>query len=141
MAETILSYVDYCKELIRDEIENFEGDTFYACDLASELTMDGNMNGTFTFSAYEARQILKSWWDDLHGVNRRIYDELGYDHDDVDVFDTPEKYHVFAVIEGVDSIMSALDIIQENWNEKIELTRDVIDTILDQLDGVREVSF
>lgn len=141
MAETILSYVDYCKELIRDEIENFEGDTYYACDLGRELTMNGNMNGTFTFSTYEARQILKSWWDDLHGVNRRIYDELGYDHDDVDVFDTPEKYHVFAVIEGVDSIMSALDIIQENWDEKIELTRDVIDTILDQLDEVREVSF
>lgn len=141
MAETILSYVDYCKELIRDEIENFEGDTYYACDLGRELTMNGNMNGTFTFSTHEARQILKSWWDDLHGVNRRIYDELGYDHDDVDVFDTPEKYHVFAVIEGVDSIMSSLDIIQENWDGEIELTRDVIDTILDQLDGVREVSF
>lgn len=141
MADVILSYVDYCKAFIKDELDNFEGIDVIGCDLAQELTMDANMNGSITFSTYQASLILKEWWDELEGINSRIYDELGFTHDDVDVFDTPEKYHVIAVIEGVSSILDGLEIIQENWDNNIELTRDVIDTIIEQIDGVYAIRF
>ena len=137
--EAVLSYVDYCKELIKDEIVNFEDQLIYANELARELTMDGNMNESFTFSSYEAKRILQAWWDELDSVNSYIYGELGFSHDTVDVFETPEKYHVMAVIVGVERILDDIEIIQENWGNKIEMTPDVIDTIIDQVDSVYRI--
>lgn len=141
MSEERLEYVDYCKAHIVSELETLEGEIVYACDLAGMLTQDGRYNGTLTFSTHEAKELIKFWWDDLDEVNSRLYDELGYTHDQIDMFNRPELYHVAIVDEGINSILNDLDIIQDNWDDKIELTRDVIDTIVEQIDNVQEIRF
>ena len=44
------------------------------------------------------------------------------------------------VIEGINSILSQCEIIDENWNDEIELTPEVIEAIKEQIKD-KEVNF
>ena len=51
-------------------------------------------------------------------------------------FGEPESFTVRMVINGVDGIMGQLPIIEENWNDKIELTPETIKTIKEQVAAI-----
>lgn len=51
-----------------------------------------------------------------------------------------EAFMVRMVIEGISSILSQCEIIDENWNDGIELTPEVIGAIKEQIKD-KEVRF
>lgn len=51
-----------------------------------------------------------------------------------------EAFMVRMVIEGISSILSQCGIIDENWDDEIELTPEVIETIKEQIED-KEVNF
>ena len=125
-------FVEYCKNYILEHIDDYEGQDHYACDFAMTLTEGPNIDGSLTYSSYEAKQYLKEWWDECGEYWDYEKDNFGeHTHNP---FDNPEAYMVCMVIEGVASILSNCPEIEDNWNEKIELTAEVIQNIKDYVE-------
>ena len=135
--ETLLSYSDYCKEFIKDNLCNYEGSNVYMCDLGSELTQGINIDGSATYSTYKAKQYLREWWDDCADYFQYEKDNFGQNLHNP--FERPEAFHVCMIIEGVRSILSQCSVINDNWNEEMELTTELIESILEEIKD-KEVS-
>ena len=134
MAQNIMDFIPFCKQQILDNIDNEEGYSRYGCDLAGYLTEGMNADGSFTYSREEAKEYIKEWWDDA--ANYSDYEEMNWGKRETNPFDEPELFTVRMVIEGVAGIMGQLPIIEENWNDKIELTPETIKTIKEQVAAI-----
>lgn len=124
----------YCKDFIKNHIEDHLGRTVYACDFASDITMGINVDGSATYSTYLAKEYLKEWWDEAA-------DYFSYEKDNFgevlhNPFENPEAYMVCMVIKGVEYLMSRVKEINEAWNDQIEVTQELRDSIVAQLDEV-----
>lgn len=130
----IMEFIPFCKQQILDNIDNEEGYSRYGCDLAGYLTEAMNADGSFTYSREEAKEYIKEWWDDA--ANYSDYEEMIWGKRETNPFGEPELFTVRMVIEGVAGIMGQLPIIEENWNDKIELTTETIKTIKEQVAAI-----
>lgn len=128
--------VDYCKDFIKDNIRDFEGQTHYACDFSFTITEKANSDGTLTYSRNKAKEYLSEWWDDC--ADYVEYEKLHFGELTHNPFENPEAFMVCMVVEGCNAILSECPIIEDNWNNKIELTEEVIDSILDYVDNFDE---
>lgn len=124
----------YCKDFIKDNIRDHLGRTVYACEFASEITMDINMDGTATYSTYEAKQYLKEWWDEAADYFRYEKDNFGENLHNP--FENPEAYMVCMVIKGVDCLMAQVKEIYDAWNDQIYVTHELCDSICEQLEDI-----
>ena len=77
------SFIEYCKNYIIDHIEDYEGQSHYACDWGSILTEGANCDGTLTYSTEKAKEYLKEWWYDC-GQYFEYDSDHSQHHDDVD---------------------------------------------------------
>jgi len=130
-SEELKSYTDYCKQHINDEIDNFEGQDVYMCDLGSELTQAINVDGSATYSTYKAKEYLKFWWDEAADYFQYEKDNFGQNLHNP--FENPEAYHVCMIIEGVRSLLSQCKTVDKHWNDQIYLTSKVIKKILKEV--------
>lgn len=130
----IMKFIPFCKKQILDNIDYEEGNSRYGCDLAGYLTEGMNADGSFTYSREEAKEYIKEWWDDA--ANYSDYEENELGKRGTNPFGEPELFTVRMVIEGVDGIMGQLPIIEENWNDNIELTPETIKTIKEQVAAI-----
>lgn len=128
------TYSEYCRRFIKDNISDFEGTTHYACDFAGELTMSINMDGSATYSTYKAKEYLCEWWDDCADYFQYEKDNFGENLHNP--FENPEAFHVCMIIEGVNSLLSQCSVIEENWNDEIEITQEVIASILEEIEEI-----
>lgn len=124
-------FIDFCKEKINDELDNYAGQTVYAADLGFTLTEDINANGTFTYSRELAKDYIREWWDDANDYWQ--YEEFNFGEHCHNPFDNPEAYTVCMVIEGVRGLLAKCPFIDENWDEEIELTEENINLIKEQI--------
>ena len=132
----IPNFVRFCKNKINEELDNYAGTTVYACDLGITLTEDINANGSFTYSRELAKEYLKEWWDDASDYWN--YEKWNFGENYHNPFDDPEGYTVCMVIEGVRTILSKCQFIDDNWDEEIELTDENIATIKEQVEEIDE---
>lgn len=131
------SYIDYCKDFIIDTLPNYEDQTVYMCDLAITLTESINIDGSATYSTYEAKEYIKAWFDEAGEVYQ--YQKDNYGECLHNPFEEPEAFHVCMIIEGVRSLLSQCETVDNNWNEETELSIDNIHAILEELKEVEEI--
>lgn len=124
----------YCKDFIKNHIEDHLGQTVYACDFASEITMGINVDGSATYSTYEAKEYLKEWWDEAADYYQYEEDNIGEHR--WNPFENPEAYMVCMIIQGVDLLMSKIKEIEEAWDDQIEVTQELCNSICQQLDDI-----
>jgi hypothetical protein len=123
-------FIPFCKQQILDNIDEFEGDSKYGCDLGYELTQGMNCDGTFTYSTKEAMEYLQEWWWDAEQYSE--YEDFNFG-ERTNPFKNVEAFLVRMVVEGVNGLMGKLPIIEEHWNDKLELTPENIEIIKEQL--------
>lgn len=128
-------FIPFCKQQILDNIDEFEGDSKYGCDLGYELTQGMNCDGTFTYSTKEAMEYLQDWWWDAEQYSE--YEDFNFG-ERTNPFKNVEAFLVRMVVEGVNGLMGKLPIIEEHWNDKLELTPENIETIKEQLDELSD---
>jgi hypothetical protein len=121
------SFKDYCKDYILDHIEDYEGQSVYGCDFGYTITEEANVNGSLTFSTYDAKEYLRAWFDECGEYWE--YEELNFGEHLHNPFGEPEAYMVGMVIVGVSAILANAPHIEENWNDEFELTSEVIEDI------------
>lgn len=132
MEKEIKEFIPFCKEFINEQLDNYEGTSHYACDLGITLTEGMNADGTFTYSRELAKDYLKEWWDDASAY--WDYEKWNFGEHMHNPFDNPEAYIVCMVIEGVSALLAKCQIIDDNWNDEIELTEEMIAIIKEQLE-------
>ena len=118
------------KETIIDRLNDYKNTTVYGCDLAYTLFESENVNGSVLCNTYLTKEFIKQNFD-LFG------DLVQYVENNIDVvlnpFKEPEKSHVWLVMEGGCSLLSRLDFMLNNWDNKFKLTDEVIKEITKQL--------
>ena len=129
--EKIGSFLDYCKQYILENIDEHEGRSVYNCDLGIELTEGMCCDGTFTYNTAEAKKYLLEWWDDAAEFSD--YENFSFGERS-NPFDNIELFLVKMVAEGVRSILSRCQFIEDNWDKKYELTEDIIAVIKEQVE-------
>ena len=129
--EEVPEFFDFCKNFILENIDEYEGNDVYACDFGITMTEAMNCDGTFTYSTEKAKEYLKKWWVDAGEYSD--YEKFSFGERS-NPFDNPERFTTGMVMEGVRIILSRCQFIDDKWNDKFELTEDVIATIKEQLE-------
>ena len=123
------TFIDYCKNYVLDNIDEYEGQEVYLCDLGFTLTDGPNCDGTLTFNREKAMDYLREWWWDA--ADYFEYEKFNFGTTQ-NPFENPEAYMVCMVIEGVrtliDRAITALGL-DDQWNDEVELTADLIEKI------------
>lgn len=133
-----LSYEEYCKEFIVDRLGDFEGNTFHDCyELAQSITQSINIDGSATYSTWEAKEYIKEWWDDCGDFVQDYEDNFG-EKPHFNVFDEPEKFHCLMVIVGVENLIQGaiFTVVKENEDQEdfnFELTKELIKQLKEEL--------
>ena len=128
-----------CKleDFIIDNNYNYEYMQIYACDLAYELFKNENIDGSFFYDIIQAKKWLSEHFDDLSEIIEELqsqFDENFCNKIMLDFFKNPDGFIVVVVLEVANYLLGQCKYIDENWNDKITLTDDIIDTIYQQLD-------
>lgn len=134
-ATEIKSFIEFCKAQVIDNLADYEGQDVYACDLAYTLTERMNADGTFTYNRAEAKEYIKEWWDTA--ADYSDYEEFNFGKRS-NPFENPEAFTVCMVINGVSGLLAKCAIIDEKWNDRIELTAENIATIKEQIEELSD---
>lgn len=125
------------KEFIVSELENRIGNSYYACDLASYITEGINADGSVTYSTYEAKEWIKENWD----LCAESYENQKFNWGIASVknpFEEPEAFMVCVYIDIIEQILSRCPTINDNWDDEIELTKEVIEKLKGEIDAAIE---
>jgi hypothetical protein len=119
--------------IITETIENLkelEGLEVYGADLAYKIFESANVDGSYTYSTYKAKQWIKSYFDELG----EIVEELKNNGLDApNPFDEPEKFHVVILLEGASYLIGQCQTVNEFWDEEKTLTKKIINKICKEL--------
>lgn len=121
-------------EYIVDKLKEHEGCTEYGTDLAVTLLEDETQQGFITPYEKESRKwVLSHFWD-IETKLKETWDPEISRYIQKKFWDDPNGFMVCIYIETARDLLSQCKTIDENWNEKIELTPEIIDTITKQLE-------
>lgn len=56
---------EFVLEVLTDKLDEYEGTSSYGCDLAYDLLQQYNVDGTYTYSTYKAKQWVWEHFDEL----------------------------------------------------------------------------
>lgn len=125
------TFIDYCKQHIAEKIYDMVGSDYYGADLAYQLTQEENVNGTLTFSSAASKELIRKYWEDAGEY--WDYEKFNFGEHTHNPFDNPEAYFVCMVIEGCASLLGHTEALEEVWNSNFELTKELADTIIEQV--------
>ena len=126
---------------IMDKLEDYKDTEIYACDIAYTLYEAENADGCiFSYYTRDNEEFIKKYWDDLP----EILEELRWNFDCeyfskilIDMFDNPCKFVLIVCLEVANYILGQCKLLEDNWNDKIILTRKNINILKKQLEEMR----
>ena len=118
------------KETIIDRLNDYKNTTVYGCDLAYTLFKSENATGSVLCNTYLTKEFIKENFDLFGDLVEYVNDNFGMK---LNPFTEPEKAHVILMIEASQNLLSKLDFMLNNWNDKFKLTDEVIKEITYQL--------
>lgn len=124
---------DIIKRII-DKLYDYEDVKVYGADLAYTLFESENMDGTFTYNTYEAKEWIKQNFDEIGEVWEELKFQFGSEYlVDFNPFDNPEKFMVLVILESASYILGKCKTVEDNWNNEIVLTKENIKKIEKEL--------
>ena len=120
-------------ELLEEELESYEGKNITACELAWTLTQGYNVDGTITYNTQKSIDLIYKYWWDIADIYSEYVGELG--QCETNIFERPEAFLTLIFIQNAENLMAQCEIIENNWNENIELNRKNIEIIKKQLES------
>lgn len=136
-------FTQYCKDMIINDLPDYDGYDTYGCDLAYLIMEAYLADGSLTYSTQEALSYIKEWWYDCEEFYDYAKMSFGSDYviEELNVFDNPEKFMLMMVSEGIGYLLGKVSVISDNWNDSIELTEDIINTIIEEIGAMNEVEW
>ena len=122
-------YTDLRNTII-ERLNDYKGSDVYGSELAYTLFEGENANGSVLCNTYETKEFIKNNFDLFADFSEYYKDNFG---ESLDIFAEPEKAHVILLLEAAQMVLSNLDTINEFWNESKELTEELINSIVEEL--------
>ena len=122
-------YTDLRNTII-DRLNDYKGSNVYGSELAYTLFEGENANGSVLCNTYLTKEFIKNHFDLFADLSEYYKDNFG---ESLDVFGEPEKAHVILLLESAQMVLSNLDTINEFWDESKELTEELINAIIEEL--------
>jgi len=135
LMEKYPSWEELVKDLVIERLEDYKGNNCYICDLAYTLFEGENIDGSFTYSSYWSKELIKNYWDEYAD----IYDDYIWScgkESSINPLDEPEKFVVIMLLEQAQKLLSNYNnkFIDDNWNEEVELNDKNIKKIVESLE-------
>ena len=130
--ETKTFYTDLRNTII-DRLNDYKGSNVYGSDLAYTLFKGENANGSVLCNTYLTKEFIKNNFDLFADFSVYYKDNFGVS---LDIFAEPEKAHVILLLEAAQMVLSNLDTINEFWNDSKELTEELINAIVEELNNL-----
>ena len=120
-----------------DNLNEMEDCEVYGCDLGYEIFSDANYNGSYTCSTHDAIEWIGKHFQELGEVVEEIEFSLGKENI-CNPFLEPEKFMVICMLELSATYIAQCKIIDENWNNSLELTAETIKQITKELETMKD---
>ncbi len=130
--------LNFVKEVLIEELGNYEGESIYGADLAYTLLSEYNVNGSYTCNSYESIQWIQENFPSI----AEFIEEFDPESNGISLnnpFTNPEIFQVQIMLYASELIMSESQYVNDNWNNEIELTQEVIDIIVNELNNITEI--
>ena len=114
------------------QLSDMIGNTTYGCDLGYGIFESANVDGSYTYNRHDAEMWIKEYFSSIGDVAQDIVDNLGAESL-ANPFLEPEKFMVQIMLEMSSSIIAQVSIVDENWNNEMELTEETIKQIIEEL--------
>ena len=127
---------EYIIERLIEKLDEIKGENrlVYMCELDYELWQGERVDGTITYSNYEAVEWIKKYFYDIG----EVWEELQFEFDKeflskFNPFDNSEEFMLLIVCEASGRILASCPYISNNWDNEIELNNYRIGIIKKQL--------
>ena len=127
--ETKTFYTDLRNTII-DRLNDYKNTDVYGSELACTLFEGENANGSVLCNTYKTKEFIKNHFDLFAEFSEYYKDNFG---ESLDIFAEPEKAHVILLLEAAQMVLSNLNTVDEFWNDSKELTDDLINAIVEEL--------
>ena len=117
-------------ETIISRLNDYKNTNVYGCKLAYTLFEGENANGSVLCNTYLTKEFIKNHFDLFADLSEYYKDNFG---ESLNIFAEPEKAHVILLLESAQMVLSNLDTINEFWDESKELTEELINAIIEEL--------
>ena len=121
------------KNTIIERLNDYKGTETYLCDLSGLLFESENVNGSVFCSTYKTKEFIKNNFDLFADFSEYYKDNFG---ESLDIFAEPEKAHVILLLESAQMVLSNLNTVNEFWNDSKELTEELINAIVEELNSL-----
>ena len=122
-------YTDLRNTII-ERLNDYKGVEVYGSELAYTLFEGENANGSVLCNTYLTKEFIKNNFDLFADFLEYYKDNFG---ESLNIFGEPEKVHVILLLEAAQMVLSNLDTVDEFWNDSKELTEELINSIVEEL--------
>ena len=109
---------DFVKDIIINELYNYEEESFYGCDLGYGLLEGYNIDGVYFYNNYKAREFIKENFEDFGEIVDEIAFQFGSESIP-NVFAEPDKFCVVCFLEVASYILSKCKYVDDRWGEEL----------------------
>lgn len=120
-------------EDICDRLDNWEGNEVVISELPNYLYQSALADGSIFYSTYKTRQWIAKYFEDIAEVIEDYEDEIDYCVDLKEAFTNPEAFHVNLCFFLCSPLLHESEWIDNNEDEEVELTEEIIETIKGEL--------
>ena len=124
------TFIKDLKSQIIERLNDYKGTNIYGADLAYTLFEGENANGSVLCNTYLTKEFIKNNFDLFADFSEHYKNNFG---DNLNIFAEPEKAHVILLLEAAQMVLSNLDTVDEFWNDSKELTEELINSIVEEL--------
>ena len=122
-------YTDLRNTII-DRLNDYKNTDVYGADLAYTLFERENADGSVLCNTYLTKEFIKNNFDLFADFSEYYKDNFGVS---LDIFAEPKKAHVILLLEAAQMVLSNLNTVDEFWNDSKELTQELINAIVEEL--------
>ena len=122
-------YTDLRNTII-DRLNDYKNTCVYGSDLAYTLFEGENANGSVLCNTYLTKEFIKNNFDLFADFSEYYKETFG---ESLDIFAEPKKAHVILLLESSAMVLSQLETVNEFWDDSKELTEELIDAIVEEL--------
>ena len=125
---------EFVADVLMDKLDEYEGTSTYGADLAYHLLEQYNVDGSYTYSTYEAKQWVQEYFDELGDIVSDMKEE---GLPPIDVFENVEGFQVCVMLYLAQTLLGQCETVDEFWNEEQELTEEIIAKIKEELNEIK----
>lgn len=124
---------DFMVDVLKDKLNEYEGTHSYGGELDFYLLQQYNMDGSYTYNTYEAKQWIQEHFDELGDIVKEMTEE---GLPPCNVFENPEVFQVQIMLFVAGDLLSQCETVTSFWDDEIILEKNIIDKIKDELENL-----